>query len=127
MKIPIPDTVKNRRQLFALRLLEAFQKWESGELVDEEAARDFLRRKLFDPHQPGPTGEYPQGKLVPNDEGELSITLGIGPGDSVVLQFGTPVTWFAMPADQVDLLAAQLHELAAVARAGLQTQVGQES
>jgi hypothetical protein len=51
-------------------------------------------RSLF-----GPTGDFPQGKLNPDDEGALNV--GVTNKDGVVvINFGTPVAWFGMPTDQ---------------------------
>jgi hypothetical protein len=47
----------------------------------------------------GPTGDFPRGKLNPHDEGGLSLTVGVE-ADCVRLDFGSPVAWIAMPADQ---------------------------
>jgi len=47
----------------------------------------------------GATGEYPEGKLTPADEGALQFAVGVCDG-KVCLDFGTPVVWIGMaPAD----------------------------
>ncbi len=43
----------------------------------------------------GPTGEYPNGKLNREDEGELKLAVGMQNG-IVMIMFGTPVTWFGL-------------------------------
>lgn len=43
----------------------------------------------------GPTGEYPEGKMNAEDEGELRIAIGAQDG-KVMVVFGAKVTWFAM-------------------------------
>jgi hypothetical protein len=48
---------------------------------------------------PGPTGNFPQGHLVPEDEGELRIVASIYKG-KVLINFGTPIVWFAMNPEQ---------------------------
>lgn len=49
--------------------------------------------------QPGPTGEFPQGKLNPTDEGELKMA--ISHDEKLVrIDFGKPTAWFAMPKSQ---------------------------
>jgi hypothetical protein len=45
----------------------------------------------------GPTGEYPQGSLGPSDEGALQIGVAHDNDGNVVLNFGTGVSWIAMP------------------------------
>lgn len=45
----------------------------------------------------GRTGRYPEGKLHQRDEGEIAFAVGTQQ-DKVILNFGTPVTWVGMPA-----------------------------
>jgi hypothetical protein len=48
----------------------------------------------------GPTGKFPQGKVHANDEGELVIGVAADVAHGqVVVNFGTPVAWFALPPD----------------------------
>jgi hypothetical protein len=44
----------------------------------------------------GPTNQFPEGKLVPHDEGELKFAIGSRDG-CVVMEFGSPVKWFGCP------------------------------
>lgn len=67
------------------------------------------------PLGPGPTGEFPEGKLVPSDEGELRIGLKIHEG-KVVLAFGKEVGWVAMGPELAEQLGRRLLELSARAR-----------
>jgi hypothetical protein len=46
----------------------------------------------------GPTGKFPRGKLNEADEGELGFSVGQEKGQ-VRIDFGSPITWFAMPPD----------------------------
>jgi hypothetical protein len=39
---------------------------------------------------------YPEGKITPDDEGELQIRIGDVKGQ-IVLDFGKPVTWIGFP------------------------------
>lgn len=55
----------------------------------------------------GATGRYPDGKLNEDDEGELALKIGVKDGN-VVLDFGKPVAWFAMPPDLAVDLAERL-------------------
>ena len=48
----------------------------------------------------GATGKFPQGKIDPDDEGELRVAI-TREGDNVILNFGKPVAWLALPKDQV--------------------------
>ena len=54
----------------------------------------------------GATGEFPEGKLGEGDEGELQFAVGVHEGN-IVIDFGTPVAWVAMPPE----LARQVAEL----------------
>lgn len=55
----------------------------------------------------GKTGEFPFGKVSPDDEGELEFAVGAKDGN-VFLDFGTPVTWIGLPAQQAADLASLL-------------------
>lgn len=48
----------------------------------------------------GATGEFPNGKLNEEDEGELKLTVGIDPDSkNVIIDFGKPVAWLGMDAE----------------------------
>ena len=55
----------------------------------------------------GPTGRFPQGKLNPTDEGELTFAVGVENG-KVGIAFGAPVAWLAMEPDQALALAEDI-------------------
>lgn len=65
----------------------------------------------------GATGNFPEGKLNEQDEGEIRITVGHVDG-KVVIDFGTPTTWIGFTPDQADSIAALLRVRAATIRAG---------
>lgn len=50
-------------------------------------------------NKPGPTGDFPQGKLNEDDEGGLQIGVTTESG-KVVIEFGTPIRWIAMAPEQ---------------------------
>jgi hypothetical protein len=51
----------------------------------------------------GPTGEYPDGKLCADDNGALRLAIYTG-DNLVVMAFGVPTKWLAMPpADAIAL------------------------
>ena len=60
----------------------------------------------------GATRQFPQGKLAPSDEGELKFAVGAKDG-KVVIEFGKPVAWMGMDAEQAISLAELLIEKAA--------------
>ena len=58
-------------------------------------------------HKSGATGRFPDGKLNEKDEGEIRTAIGVVDGN-VVIDFGTPVTWMAMPPGQAIEIANAL-------------------
>lgn len=63
----------------------------------------------------GATGEFPEGKLTPEDEGEIRI--GITDMDGkVIIDFGTPTAWIGFTPEQADGIADTLRERAKMAR-----------
>lgn len=65
----------------------------------------------------GATGEFPAGKLNEHDQGELSFRVGFGDDGLVAVEFGTPVTWMVMRADEAIEFAESLLRAATGARA----------
>lgn len=59
----------------------------------------------------GATGKFPEGKLTDDDEGEIRLAIGAKDGN-VVIDFGQPVCWTAMPPDAALKFAAALIEKA---------------
>jgi hypothetical protein len=52
--------------------------------------------------KPGPTHDFPQGKLDSNDEGGIGVAVSHqikGKHRVVRIDFGKPVVWFALDAD----------------------------
>jgi hypothetical protein len=59
----------------------------------------------------GPTGQFPEGKLTENDEGE--IIFGVGPlKGKVCINFGSPVASLGLSIDQARNLARVLRKCA---------------
>ena len=55
------------------------------------------------PRGPGPTGEFPDGKMNKNDKGAIGVAI-VADKDlkKVRIEFGTSVTWLAMsPAEAI--------------------------
>jgi len=59
----------------------------------------------------GPTGEYPEGQLNEEDDGELQTSIG-RIGDRIIIRFGVPVAWIGLGASQAREMAAVLNKLA---------------
>lgn len=59
----------------------------------------------------GATGEYPKGKLAPDDEGGLNAAI-TRQGDVIRIDFGKPVGWLALYPDEARALAKILIEKA---------------
>jgi hypothetical protein len=67
----------------------------------------------------GPTGEFPEGSLGPEDEGELTIAVRHDDAGNVYIEFGKPVAWMAMPKERAAGLARLLLKHAGVLRRGV--------
>jgi hypothetical protein len=54
-----------------------------------------------EPRRPtlGATQQFPQGKLTPEDEGEIRVGVTVYNG-KVVIDFGKPTSWMGMDAEQ---------------------------
>lgn len=66
--------------------------WSS---LDPHALLSF---KPWNKREIGPTGNFPQGVLNDDDEGELQFGVARDPLDGLVhVKFGKPVAWFALP------------------------------
>lgn len=63
----------------------------------------------------GATGAFPQGKLTKEDEGEIRIAVGQRDG-KVILDFGKPIAWIGMDAEQAAQIAESLASHAAEIR-----------
>ena len=53
------------------------------------------------------TATHPRGKLTPDDEGELSVAVGVK-DDCVVLSFEKPTAWVGMPVELARQLARNI-------------------
>lgn len=53
-------------------------------------------KKIIIPPKLGATGEFPQGKISPADEGELKLAITHDQGN-VIINFGKAIVWFGMP------------------------------
>jgi hypothetical protein len=66
--------------------------------------------------KPGATGNFPRGKARPGDKGELACAMTHN-GSTIYMDFGTPVTWLAMSADEAIAWSAMLARRALMVRA----------
>lgn len=66
----------------------------------------------------GPTGQFPEGKLNENDEGEIRIAVGHQNG-KVVIDFGKPIAWIGFSAGQARELAGAIIQHAEQVEKGL--------
>ena len=57
--------------------------------------------------EPGPTGDYPDGKLNDDDKGGLMMAIQVENGN-IRIDFGTPTAWFALDPDAAIAFAAAL-------------------
>lgn len=56
----------------------------------------------------GATGEFPDGKLGPGDEGELSFAMGVTQTGDVFMDYGKDIRWVAFQPEQALDLANML-------------------
>lgn len=49
--------------------------------------------------KPGPTGQFPDGKMGEDDEGELAVGIR-GENGQIIINFGAPVMWVGLFPDQ---------------------------
>jgi hypothetical protein len=40
--------------------------------------------------------QFPEGKIHPDDEGQISVAIGIDNGN-VIINFGKPIAWLGLP------------------------------
>ena len=64
---------------------EQIKQFEKFRKVMEPAALEEAGREML-----GPTGRFPEGKLAPQDEGELRYRVG-GKDGKVIIDYGSPV------------------------------------
>lgn len=70
-----------------------------------------------DPPVPGPTGDFPDGQLGPDDAGALALSVGVVEG-RIVVDFGKDVRWLGLEPAQAYGLAQALLEAARRATGG---------
>ena len=73
--------------------------------------------------KPGPTGQFPDGILNPEDQGEMQIAV-YHEGGLVHMDFGGDVNWFALLPHQARLLGEVLIERAKRAEQSAQLRKG---
>lgn len=79
-----------------------------GDDAPDFARRQKLMRELLNTTGfRGAVGSFPDGKLTKQDEGLIQFAVG-DQDDKVVLDFGTPVAWLGMTAQQAMDLAGDL-------------------
>lgn len=80
---------------------DAFPFDEAGADKKAKAMRELLQQNI------GPTNRFPEGHLNKSDEGEISFAVGNEMG-KVIINFGSPVAWMGMNANQAEELARLL-------------------
>lgn len=81
-----------------------------GKQDDEDAVKrikELVSEQFEAPPALGDTGQYPQGALNADDEGEIRFGIARD-GNKVVFNFGKPVAWMGCDADQAIDLARLL-------------------
>ena len=80
---------------------------EPAKLRTFKTQQERLRELLDTTGFRGALGEFPEGKLTKQDEGAIRFAIG-SKGDKVILDFGSPVHWVGMTAQQAADLASSL-------------------
>lgn len=62
----------------------------SNQFENQMSREDFEKLIQKDETQPGATGNFPDGKLDPLDEGEIRLRMGILDG-RLIIEFGKPI------------------------------------
>lgn len=63
----------------------------------------------------GETGDFPDGKLSPDDEGGVRMAIGVEDG-VVKMVFGKPIAWLGMGIEQAESMALALLKQASILR-----------
>lgn len=71
----------------------------------------------------GATNQFPDGKLTPQDEGEIQLSMATV-DDKIVLNFGKPVAWIGFTAEQAYNLGRLFIKRAKKLRPGLKKKGG---
>ena len=81
---------------------------DNPERFEQVQKRNKLMRDLLDTTGfRGALGDFPEGKLTKQDEGAIQFAIGSKDG-KVVIDFGTPVHWLGLTAQQAADLASLL-------------------
>ena len=92
-------------------------------LMAREYDKDGKHKPTDDPSI-GPTGEFPDGKVGPDDDGEIRMGVGVhAKSNTVILEFGVPVTWLGLPKKQAIALGKALIMKAKIGRASCRERV----
>jgi hypothetical protein len=71
----------------------------------------------------GATNQFPDGKLTPQDEGEIQLSMATV-DDKIVLNFAKPIAWIGFTPDQAHNLGRLLIKRAKKLRPGLKKKGG---
>ena len=78
-----------------------------GQAEQNQSLRNMFEERVSVLEKLGKTGKFPEGKITPQDEGEIMMAVGSKDG-KVILDFGTPVTWIGMNPMQAKQLGMSL-------------------
>lgn len=67
---------------------------------------------MAEPTQPGPLGTFSDGKISPDDGGDLAIGVATTEDGKIVLHFGTPTLWVGFTPERALDFASKLHHYA---------------
>lgn len=82
-----------------------------GRLDDALARADKAENEVAKLKQVGATGQFPHGRVGPDDLGELKSTCYVRNG-KLILDFGKELSWLAMTKGEVMAMVAGLYKMA---------------
>lgn len=64
---------------------------------------------MGEPTQPGPMGTFSDGKISPDDKGDIAIGVKTTEDGTIILHFGTPTLWIGFTPEKALEFASKLH------------------
>lgn len=64
---------------------------------------------MAEPKQPGPLGTFSDGKMSPDDGGDVNIGVGTSDDGKILLYFGVPTLWIGFTPERALEFASKLH------------------
>lgn len=89
----------------------------SNHSPEEDGAMNRFMERAAEAEELGATNQFPEGKITPQDEGELRLAMTTV-DDKIILNFGRPISWIGFTGEQAFNLAKMLRKGAKKVRPG---------